>query len=136
MKERTREVNRSTWVCTDCGVRISNAILKNTDKFKSCRGSGVHYYPARPSKLEEKDYIVAPARYELAWVKKVFALLELGKFNAALELYDKVLEISPRARGKRVWWKCSEGHEWEAFIQNRTRGSGCPICARARARML
>lgn len=32
--------------------------------------------------------------------------------------------------GKKVWWKCSEGHEWEAVIANRTkRGSGCPFCA-------
>lgn len=29
--------------------------------------------------------------------------------------------------GKKVWWKCSIcGHEWEAIIKNRTKGSGCP----------
>ena len=84
MKERKREVNEFTWVCPDCGARISQAILKSMDRFKPCRGSGVHYYPARSSKLEEKDYIVVPARYELAWVKKVFALLELGRYDEAL----------------------------------------------------
>src|SRR5262249_46939465 len=32
--------------------------------------------------------------------------------------------------GKRVWWLCrvDPSHEWEAIIQNRTRGDGCPIC--------
>ena len=30
--------------------------------------------------------------------------------------------------GKKVWWKCEKGHEWEAFIYNRKKGSGCPIC--------
>ena len=31
--------------------------------------------------------------------------------------------------GKKVWWKCSFGHEWEAVISNRTRlGSSCPYC--------
>lgn len=32
---------------------------------------------------------------------------------------------------KRVWWKCSDGHEWKAVIYSRTRGQacGCPICA-------
>ncbi len=30
--------------------------------------------------------------------------------------------------GKKVWWKCSKGHEWQARIANRNRGSGCPIC--------
>ena len=29
---------------------------------------------------------------------------------------------------KKVWWKCEKGHEWEAFIYNRKKGSGCPIC--------
>lgn len=30
---------------------------------------------------------------------------------------------------KRVWWKCSKGHEWLANVNNRTiRKSGCPYC--------
>jgi hypothetical protein len=31
--------------------------------------------------------------------------------------------------GKRVSWKCSRGHEWQAIVMNRTRGTGCPICS-------
>ncbi|MFA7101153.1 MAG: zinc-ribbon domain-containing protein, partial [Bacilli bacterium] len=31
--------------------------------------------------------------------------------------------------GKKVWWKCSKGHEWQASIYSRTYGVGCPICA-------
>ena len=31
--------------------------------------------------------------------------------------------------GQKVWWKCSEGHEWEARLSNRVRGQGCPECA-------
>ena len=30
--------------------------------------------------------------------------------------------------GKKTWWKCSEGHEWQAQINSRQHGSGCPIC--------
>ena len=30
--------------------------------------------------------------------------------------------------GKKVWWKCSEGHEWQASIDHRNNGTGCPIC--------
>ena len=31
---------------------------------------------------------------------------------------------------RKVWWKCSKGHEWQAFIYNRTgRGDSCPICS-------
>ena len=31
--------------------------------------------------------------------------------------------------GKKVWWKCSKGHEWEAPIYRRTNGMGCPYCS-------
>ena len=32
---------------------------------------------------------------------------------------------------KKVFWKCSEGHVWEAFIFARSKenGTGCPVCA-------
>lgn len=32
--------------------------------------------------------------------------------------------------GKRVWWQCEEGHEWQASIASRAKGgNGCPVCA-------
>lgn len=41
-------------------------------------------------------------------------------------------DINPRnvtpGSGKKVWWICAEGHEWEATIYSRNRGSGCPSC--------
>ena len=31
--------------------------------------------------------------------------------------------------GKKVWWQCKDGHEWEATIVNRTRcQTQCPTC--------
>ena len=30
--------------------------------------------------------------------------------------------------GEKVWWVCSKGHEWQATIHHRTRGSKCPYC--------
>lgn len=30
--------------------------------------------------------------------------------------------------GKKVWWKCKNGHEWKASCLNR-RETGCPYCA-------
>lgn len=38
-------------------------------------------------------------------------------------------KISPESHYK-AWWECSEGHEWEAIVQNRTRkNTRCPYCA-------
>lgn len=30
--------------------------------------------------------------------------------------------------GKKVWWKCKNGHEWEAEIRRRVQGKECPYC--------
>ena len=30
---------------------------------------------------------------------------------------------------KMFWWKCVEGHEWDAPVVERTRSKGCPICS-------
>ena len=37
-------------------------------------------------------------------------------------------DVTPNS-GKRVWWKCSKGHEWQAKIYHRNNGSGCPYCS-------
>lgn len=43
-------------------------------------------------------------------------------------------DLNPRnvtpGSGKKVWWICAQGHEWEATIYSRNRGSGCPTCNR------
>ena len=33
------------------------------------------------------------------------------------------------ASNKKVWWRCEEGHEWEAVISNRSKGKDCPYCS-------
>ncbi|MCR4719209.1 MAG: zinc-ribbon domain-containing protein, partial [Firmicutes bacterium] len=47
--------------------------------------------------------------------------------------YEKNNELTPMDissnSSKKVWWKCSKGHEWQATIVNRNRGSGCPYCS-------
>lgn len=30
--------------------------------------------------------------------------------------------------GKKCWWKCSKGHEWEVILLNRVRNPKCPHC--------
>lgn len=47
--------------------------------------------------------------------------------------YDKNDGLTPADvsanNNKKVWWKCQKGHEWEASIYNRNKGTGCPYCA-------
>lgn len=37
--------------------------------------------------------------------------------------------ITPMSE-KKVWWQCIYGHEWQAVVAARSKGHGCPICAR------
>ena len=48
--------------------------------------------------------------------------------------YDKNGDLKPEnympASNIKVWWRCSKcGHEFEALISNRSKGTGCPDCA-------
>lgn len=40
----------------------------------------------------------------------------------------KAIAVGPSSH-KKIWWKCRRGHEWQAMVHNRSRGSGCPVCA-------
>ena len=40
----------------------------------------------------------------------------------------KAIEVSLNHREK-MWWICSQGHEWEATIRARLRGKACPFCS-------
>jgi len=31
--------------------------------------------------------------------------------------------------GKIVWWKCAHGHSWQASVDSRRSGNGCPYCS-------
>ena len=34
----------------------------------------------------------------------------------------------PCGSHRKVWWRCNQGHEWEASLADRTRGNKCPYC--------
>lgn len=38
------------------------------------------------------------------------------------------IHVTPGS-SKRVWWVCCRGHEWEASVASRVRGSNCPYCS-------
>ena len=67
---------------------------------------------------KEKQYVSDNARLmaEWNWEKNV----ELGFYP------DKLTCGS----AKKAWWKCSQGHKWQALINNRNKGRGCPECAK------
>lgn len=53
---------------------------------------------------------------------------ELAKEWNYLKNSKKPSDYLPHS-GKKVWWICKNGHEWEATIDSRQRGNGCKYCA-------
>jgi len=47
--------------------------------------------------------------------------------------YEKNGDLKPtevtKGSHKKVWWKCSKGHEWLGVIKNRDSGNCCPYCS-------
>jgi tRNA (Thr-GGU) A37 N-methylase len=47
--------------------------------------------------------------------------------------YKKNINVDPKTiksySNKKVWWICDKGHEWEARVNSRNKGSGCPYCS-------
>jgi len=54
--------------------------------------------------------------------------------NGALTAFD----VSPGSN-KKVWWQCNKGtccaHEWQASVNDRKRGRGCPWCCQGSKRV-
>jgi len=50
--------------------------------------------------------------------------------------YDKNSPLLPSMIApndhRRIWWKCSLGHSWEAQVNNRNHGADCPYCTNRR----
>lgn len=47
--------------------------------------------------------------------------------------YAKNIGLTPQNASTgshiKVWWKCNNGHEWQACICDRVNGNGCPYCS-------
>jgi len=63
----------------------------------------------------------------------------LGAVNKELSSewnYEKNSPLTPEMfeprSGKKVWWICNKMHEWEASIDHRGKGRGCPYCSNSK----
>jgi len=60
------------------------------------------------------------------------SLLEINPSLASEWNDSKNLPLTPSQvtanSGKKAWWICNKGHEWQAQIASRNSGVGCPYC--------
>ncbi len=88
---------------------------KTTPNIRVCQGTGC---PACPRKIA-----VAPAERNLAVFNSGLASEWHPEKNGDLQPAD----IWPHSN-RKIWWRCSKGHEWRAVVASRAAGSGCPYC--------
>ena len=106
----TRSSSRSVWWrCSKCGYEYQ-ARVSNRTHDKNC--------PVCGGKLREGVNDLATMNPEL-----------LKEWD-----YEKNVGIDPHkihhGSKEKVWWRCSKcGHEYQAPLQRRSRGSGCRRCA-------
>jgi hypothetical protein len=96
------------WIC-DRGHEWDASIQNRS------RGNGCPYCSGRQAIIGENDLFTTIPELKNEWN------------------YKKNINIDPKTiksgSGKKVWWICDKGHEWEATVDNRNRGSGCPECS-------
>jgi hypothetical protein len=65
-------------------------------------------------------------------IERKTSLLNISPKLAREWNYEKNGNLTPEKvfpkSGKRVWWKCKNGHEWIAKIYSRSNGNGCKLC--------
>ncbi|OLN25171.1 zinc-ribbon domain-containing protein [Desulfosporosinus metallidurans] len=108
------------WICPNCRKSYSMRIADRSE------GSGC----PDCSKLK-----AAYTRSQQIIIKNG-SLLDINSQLASEWNYEKNIDILPTTvsthSNKKVWWKGSCGHEWEAIINNRSKGQGCPYCSHVR----
>ena len=54
---------------------------------------------------------------------------ELAKEWNPIKNGELTPEMITAGSSKKVWWQCRFDHEWQAVINNRVNGRGCPFCS-------
>ena len=101
------------WICSKCNYRYKSSINDRTN------GRGC---PVCANKLVVKgvnDFLTTHPNIAAEW---------------DYEKNDLTPDQITYGYGKKVWWKCINGHSYQATVNHRTgkNGTGCPLCFKGR----
>ena len=123
-KRITSRNNRKVWwKCSVCGYEWETAISARTS------GSGCPKCAKEKARASSKNTRLNGGKNTLMSCNP--QLCEEWDYEKNNELTPA--DVTPNSHLK-VWWKCSKGHEWQATIKNRNKGTGCPICRKNKKR--
>jgi len=98
------------WICRKNPNHRWEAIVNNRRKGQGC--------PLCAGKRPSKDYNLLTTNPELT-----------KEWHPTLNNPLTPKDVTPGSH-KKVWWQCKNKHEWQAAINNRTKGRGCAACTR------
>jgi hypothetical protein len=104
-----------TWRCSKCEYVWETVVYSRGNLGRGCRECGI----ARRAVLRATP---KPGQSFADLYPDVAA-----EWHPTLNDDLKPTDVKPGTR-KRVWWQCSEGHEWQVAPHDRVRGEQCPVC--------
>ncbi|MBO5127437.1 MAG: zinc-ribbon domain-containing protein [Clostridia bacterium] len=104
--------NRNVWWICGMGHEYSSTVAHRTQEKSECP-----YCTGRKVLVGFNDLATKEPKLSEQWDEERNGSLTPQMVTAASH--------------KKVWWKCSDGHVWQARIASRTgaRRHGCPVCA-------
>lgn len=118
------------WHPTKNGILTPDAVTARSSKKAWWRGKCGHEWQARIS--HRNNGVSCPYCSGRAAIKGINDLATLNPKLASEWNIIKNGNLSPDGftvnSGKKVWWRCNQGHEWSATIASRNKGTGCPKC--------
>ena len=126
-------VGRAAATCPDVEV-VGRYAGANTRLAVRCRACG-YSWDAFPATILRS--CSCPCCTNRVAVKGINDLATTHPDIAAEWDYERNGELKPTdvvaGSSKRVWWRCPEGHEWQAIIYRRKAGGGnCPVCGKVK----
>lgn len=88
---------------------------------RSKRGSGCPYCSGRNAVFGETDLVTTNPELASEWHPTRNGILSPSDISAG--------------SSQKVWWQCTNGHEWQAVISSRSGGRGCPTCGNAQKKI-
>lgn len=114
------------WCCHDCGHEWAASVRSRAMSGTGCPRCAREHARRQAGLLNERRAHALSSSRGLAVTNPVLAAELHPTRNAGI-----TPELLLAGSGKSVWWLCSVcGHEWQAQVNNRSNGTGCPACAK------
>lgn len=105
---------RAWWLCHECGNEWQAQIGSRADG-SGCKDCATRHLAVTSSE-PKPDQSLAVQDPELA-----------GQWHPTRNGDVTAADVTGNS-GKKAWWLCPRGREWQAMINNRTKARGCPKC--------